>query len=64
MPIEGFAEGRFEPALTNRVASGWRAEWKPFDVPPRAGPGTVVLERIALDVWWQPARQHSAHDAA
>jgi hypothetical protein len=24
-------------------------------VPPNAGPGTVVLQQIALEVWWQPA---------
>jgi hypothetical protein len=36
------------------MPSGWRAILKPFDVPPKAGPGMVILQRVALEVWWMP----------
>jgi hypothetical protein len=34
---------------------GWRAVTKAFDVPPQAGPGTVILQQVALEISWQPA---------
>lgn len=56
MPLQGIAQGTFDPASTNQVPSGWRAEWKPFDLPPNAGPGVLVMERIQLEIWWQQAQ--------
>jgi type II secretion system protein I len=55
LPFDGSAEGQFDASQTGGVPSGWRAALRPFDVPPRAGPGTVILQRIALEIWWQPA---------
>jgi hypothetical protein len=55
LPFDGMVEGQFDPAETGGVPGGWRAELKPFDLPPRAGPGSVILQRIALELWWQPA---------
>ncbi len=49
LPFDGSVEGKFDNA------SGWRAALRPFDVPPTAGPGTVVLQQLALEVWWMPA---------
>jgi general secretion pathway protein I len=45
-------EGLYDPAQTNGAPSGWRAVVVPFEVPPNAGPGTPILERIAVTVWW------------
>jgi general secretion pathway protein I len=45
-------QGPFDPARTGWTNSGWRATVRPFDVPPSAGPGTPVLERINLQIWW------------
>jgi len=55
LPFDGLVEGQFTGDESGGIASGWRASLRPFDLPPRAGPGTVVLQRIALELWWQPA---------
>ncbi len=55
MPLAGAAEGQFPAGMTGQMPSGWRAEWRPFEMPPQAPPGTMVLVRIDLEVWWQPA---------
>ena len=34
-------------------ATGWTALLEPFEAPPNANPGTVVLMRIDLEVWWK-----------
>jgi len=55
LPLQGEVSGDFPAAESGGVKSGWRASVQPFDVPPNPGPGTVVLQRIGLEVWWQPA---------
>jgi hypothetical protein len=45
-------EGPFDSAITGGVESGWRAQVTPFDLPPGAGPGTEILERVELEIWW------------
>ena len=55
LPFEGGVEGKFDNDQSGGVPSGWRAALNSFDVPPRALPGTVILQRIALEVWWMPA---------
>lgn len=55
LPFDGSVEGDFPKDQAGAVPSGWKAVLKPFDVPPNAGPGTVILQEIALDVWWEPA---------
>jgi hypothetical protein len=27
---------------------------KPFDVPKGAGPGSRIIQQVALQIWWQP----------
>jgi general secretion pathway protein I len=55
LPFDGVAEGVFERDQTGGVPSGWRAVVKPFDIPPNAGPGTVILQEISLQLWWEPS---------
>jgi type II secretion system protein I len=55
LPFDGSLEGQFDRDQSGGIPSGWRASLKPFDVPPNAMPGTVILQRIALELWWQPA---------
>jgi hypothetical protein len=55
LPFDGAANGVFDPSQSGGEPSGWRAVFKPFELPPAAGPGTQVLQRIALEIWWQPA---------
>jgi general secretion pathway protein I len=50
LPFDGLAEGRFE----GKPPAGWRAVTRPFETQANPGPGSQVLQRIALEVWWQP----------
>lgn len=54
LPFEGTVDGAFNREESGGIDSGWSASLKPFDLPPNAGPGIVVLQEIALEVWWQP----------
>lgn len=45
-------EGSFDPVLMGGVRAGWRARLTPFEMPPNRGPGTQVLERAELEIWW------------
>jgi general secretion pathway protein I len=51
LPKSSVMEGEFDPAVIGTHA-GWRARLTPFDIPPNAGPGTQVLERLELEIWW------------
>jgi general secretion pathway protein I len=55
LPFEGSVEGTFPADQSGGIQSGWKATLRPFDVPPNAGPGVIVLQEVALDVWWEPA---------
>jgi type II secretion system protein I len=55
LPFDGAMEGQFDGVQSGGIPSGWRASFRPFDVPPRALPGTVILQRIGLELWWQPS---------
>lgn len=48
-------EGSFDPAVTGGGEAGWRARITPFEMPPNAGPGTEILERVELEIWWMSA---------
>ncbi len=49
LPFDGEVEGQFDKN------AGWRAVVRPYEEPPQATPGVMILQRIALEVWWQPA---------
>ncbi len=51
LPFVGTVQGDFPGEFTK---AGWRASLKPFDSPRGAGPGGIVLQEVALEVWWQP----------
>jgi general secretion pathway protein I len=50
-------EGVWPPEVTGATPTGWRALVTPFDVPPNAKPGTPILERLQLEVWWMAGEQ-------
>ncbi|MGE5567697.1 MAG: type IV pilus modification PilV family protein [Rhodospirillales bacterium] len=52
LPVGMPLEGGFERSLTGGVEAGWRARVTPFESLPGAGPGSAVLERIELEIWW------------
>jgi general secretion pathway protein I len=50
----------FEQALDPSALgtkAGWRARLTPFEGPPGAVPGTPILERLELEVWWMANEQ-------
>jgi general secretion pathway protein I len=53
LPYVGTVEGDFGDGQPD---TGWRASLKPFEAQQGAGPGSVVLQEVALEVWWQPSR--------
>lgn len=55
LPFEGSVNGVFAADEAGGIPSGWDASLKPYDVPPNAMPGVMVLQQIALEVWWEPA---------
>jgi general secretion pathway protein I len=55
LPFDSSVDGTFDKEQSGGIPSGWKAVLNPFDVPPNAGPGTVVLQQVALEVWWEPA---------
>jgi general secretion pathway protein I len=50
LPFDGEVEGRFQGTPN----AGWRAVTRPFETQANPGPGSEVLQRIALQVWWEP----------
>ena len=53
LPFDGSVQGNFDSGDAP-VRAGWNAVMRPFDLPPNAGPGSFVLQQIALQIWWQP----------
>ena len=45
-------EQLFDPALLGGAKGGWRARVMPFETPAGAVPGSPILERIELEIWW------------
>ncbi|HLJ47774.1 MAG TPA: type II secretion system protein [Bryobacteraceae bacterium] len=56
-PLMTPIEGVWDPSLTGNVQCGWRAVIEPFEVPPKAGPYTPMLERVRLEIWWMDRDQ-------
>jgi type II secretion system protein I len=54
LPFDGSVEGTYPQDQAGEVPSGWRASLKPYDVPPNPLPGVMILQEIALEVWWEP----------
>jgi type II secretory pathway pseudopilin PulG len=47
LPFEAQWNGDFDQS------SGWIAQTGPFEVPPNAVPGSLMLQKVSLVVWWQ-----------
>ena len=55
LPLTGTLSGEFDKEESGGVASGWQVSVKPFEMRPGAAAGSIILQEIALQVWWQPA---------
>jgi general secretion pathway protein I len=52
LPFQGNFGGVFDNS------SGWNVQVAPFEAPPRVQPGAMILQRIALVVWWTSGSNH------
>lgn len=52
LPEFSIFEGAFDPSVMAGVEAGWRARVTPFEMPVARRPGTPILERVELEVWW------------
>jgi general secretion pathway protein I len=52
LPRFTVVEGKFDPATSAGLEGGWRAQLTPFEMPPQASPGTPVLDRLELQIFW------------
>ena len=53
LPKGSVIQGEFPPQVLGGKEGGWRARVTPFDMPPKPGPGTEIVERIAMEIWWK-----------
>ena len=44
--------GPLAPELTGWPQGGWHARVLAFDMPPGTAPGSRIIERIQLEIWW------------
>lgn len=51
-PRNTLVEGGWDTTLTGGEQIGWRARMTPFEMPPGAGAGTPMLDRMELEIWW------------
>ena len=52
LPRLTLIQGRLEPAALGGLEGGWSARLTSFEMPPRAGPSTPVLDQLELEIWW------------
>jgi len=57
LPPFSVLHGEFGDSILGGVRAGWRARVTPFDMPANRGPGTQILERIELEIWWMAGDQ-------
>lgn len=57
LPRYQIIEGVYETVHTNGLPSGWRAQVTPFELPPNPGPGSTIMDRIQVEVWWEVGAQ-------
>lgn len=50
-------QGVFDQSQSGGLHGGWSARTSIFEMPPNAGPGTPVLLRIELQIWWERGEQ-------
>jgi general secretion pathway protein I len=53
LPRGTVISGAFDPVLLGGKDGGWRAKLSTFEMQPKTAPGTEILERIELEIWWQ-----------
>ena len=57
LPRNVLLEGVYDPSSTNGLPSGWKARITAFEIPDNPGPGTKILDRIEVQIWWVASGQ-------
>jgi hypothetical protein len=57
IPRNTVLEGTWDTGVTAGQQMGWRARLASFEMPPQAAPGTPILDRVELEIWWMSADQ-------
>ena len=52
LPRGSVLEGTWDASVTGGQPMGWRALISQFEMPQGAGPGTPILDRVQLEIWW------------
>ncbi len=45
-------QGTLDPTAASGLEGGWKAQITPFEQPPQADPGSRILDRLELELWW------------
>jgi general secretion pathway protein I len=53
LPKGTVISGEFDPVVLGGKEGGWRAKISPFEMQSKPAPGTEILERIELEIWWK-----------
>jgi general secretion pathway protein I len=56
IPLGATLDGKFDSAADGSE-TGWNARITPFNAPPDTSPGTHIIERIELEIWWTSGNQ-------
>ena len=57
LPRNAVLEGSWDNGATAGEPMGWRARLTTFEMPPGASPGSPVLDRVELEIWWMNGGQ-------
>ncbi len=57
LPRHQLLQGGFDPVMAAGMQGGWRAQITPWEAPPGSGPGTPILDRVELEIWWMNGEQ-------
>ena len=52
LPKDTVIAGEFDPVLLGGREGGWRAKITRFETERRPSPGSEMLERVELEIWW------------
>ena len=59
-PLNIELAGEFDPALAGGLKTGWRSRMTNVEMPPQPAAGSLVLDRLELQVWWMSGQQRKS----
>lgn len=60
VPLNVPLAGEFDPAVAGGLQAGWNARLTNFEMPKQPTVGDLVLDRVALEVWWMSGAQRKS----